>query len=164
MSLRISEQEYTRLASKAKGGKQKPPRYQASEDAEQVALFAWVDIVTPRAPQLEYLFHPPMGGLRDPQVGAQLKAMGARAGVNDLILIWPSRGFGGLMAELKVAGNDLEPEQVIWQARAEAVGWHVATYYGWVAAALGLCWYLDLNPNLMGLDSVSLGVAHYGKR
>jgi hypothetical protein len=68
-----------------------PPRRAQPERANQVAL---IEHLTWRAPPGVWWTHFPAGGKRSRITGAILKAMGAKAGVPDLLLLSQGRLFG----------------------------------------------------------------------
>ena len=69
------------------------------------------------------LFAVPNGGARSKATAGKLKAEGVVAGVADLLLLVPSRGFHGLCVEMKTEMGRQSPEQKEWQAKAEAAGY-----------------------------------------
>lgn len=125
---------------------------QATEQDEQIALITWVDYMLAQEPRLHLLFHPPNGGLRNRAIGGQLKAMGARKGIPDIMFPQPSREYLGLAIELKVGKNKLTDEQRIYLERLRAVGWYTEVCYSWGVAAARICWYLERTPRSMGLQ------------
>lgn len=72
-----------------------------SEHQEQVIIFEWAKLHEGRYPELQWLFAVPNGGHRNKIVAAKLKREGVRAGISDIILLVPRRGFHGLCLELK---------------------------------------------------------------
>lgn len=126
------------------------------EDDEQIWLMDWA-ITHPICSK--FLIANPMGGLRPKSVGAKLKKMGAKAGVVDLFLAYPSRCsatdredlsarssffYSGLWIELKrrkvITIHELEvknkswksttPEQDDWIALMLSVGYQAKTCNG----------------------------------
>lgn len=69
------------------------------------------------------LFSVPNGGARRRVEGAILKAEGVTAGVSDLLLLWPSKGFHGLCIEMKTPKGRQQPSQATWQKAAENGGY-----------------------------------------
>lgn len=61
------------------------------------------------------LFAVPNGGRRDATTGARLKAEGVIAGVADLILLVPCKGYGALLVEMKTAKGRQSKAQKQWQ-------------------------------------------------
>jgi hypothetical protein len=64
-------------------------------------------------------FHVPNGGQRDVRVASQLKAMGTKRGVSDL-LFFHNREFFAL--ELKADGGRASPEQMEFQSKFNSTG------------------------------------------
>lgn len=111
----------------------KRPRH--LEDAEQVAFFQWADLATVNGVKVgDYCFHVPNGGKRNPREAARFKKMGVRAGVSDIIMLYPMGGFHGLIIELKAANGKMTSDQVKWQGRMGDVGYFVVTCWGFESA------------------------------
>ena len=64
-----------------------------------------------------------------PWYGAKLRALGAKKGVVDLLLPYPSKGWPGLWCELKVNDNKLQSEQSKWLKLMERAGYATAVVY-----------------------------------
>jgi VRR-NUC domain len=92
--------------------KKKPPQrsLQATEAQEQVRAATWLfkkDIL---------FYHVPNGGRRDYLEGAKFKRMGVKAGVPDICIPLPRKGYHGLYIELKRAkGGSLSESQQEWR-------------------------------------------------
>lgn len=69
------------------------------EDNIQIACVRWFGLQFPDLALL--LHHSPNGGKRNAREAARFKTMGTRAGFPDLILLFPSSGFHGLLIEMK---------------------------------------------------------------
>lgn len=127
------------------------------EHSEQVELFRWAAKVAfmgfeladadkaedksqyKPCPELQMLFAIPNGGSRGDNAtsrairGNQLKAEGVRAGVPDIFLAVPSKGFHGLFIELKRSvkkDSVVSDEQKRWKANLELHGYVVRVCYG----------------------------------
>ncbi len=74
-----------------------------SEHNEQAKLFSW----TRYRPELRWMFAIPNGGLRNKATAAKLYAEGVRAGIWDIMLPIPSKGYHGLFIEMKFGHNKL---------------------------------------------------------
>ena len=74
----------------------------------QVAFFEWL-AMTPYASPL--IFHVPNGGFRPGNSGYQMKRQGVKAGVSDIIALYPRGGYHGLIIELKFGSGKVTPEQ-----------------------------------------------------
>jgi hypothetical protein len=73
--------------------------------------------------------HPPNGGNRSAATGALMKAMGAKAGVPDVLIftkaaLIQSEAYGRPLAiELKVGKNKPTPSQLEWRDKLMSCGW-----------------------------------------
>lgn len=104
-----------------------------TESQEQKALFEWWR----RTPYARFfvMYHIPNGGRRDAITGARMKAEGVAAGVPDIFLAVPWRGFGGLYIELKrQKGGTLSEAQESMIARLREAGYRAEVCKGWQAA------------------------------
>jgi hypothetical protein len=100
-----------------------------SEYQEQCALFDWVDAHLQLHPELKMMFAT-LNGLRLP-IGLAIKAkkQGNRKGVPDVFLMYPSKGWQGLVFEMKVKPNKLTKEQEEWMKTASAYGYCTGVCY-----------------------------------
>ena len=127
-----------------------------TEAQEQAALLQWAWLMTAQRPELALLFHCPLGGLRDPVVGAKLKRQGATKGFPDLFLPVARGAYHGLMIELKrVKGGAVKPEQKWWLEQLNAQGYRAVVCKGADAAMAVIEEYLRL-PSLSGEDKENL--------
>lgn len=110
------------IGSAAPGGKM-------SEHELQAAVIAECDRRSLTDPRYGHIFHPASGELRDKATAAKLKRMGVRRGLLDLYLIYPSNGYGGWAAELKVGKNRPTPEQHAEMKYLRSVGWQVGCFW-----------------------------------
>jgi len=78
-----------------------------SEHYEQSELFR----LTRSRPELRWMFAIPNGGLRSKATAANLRRSGVKAGVWDIYLPRPSKGYHGLFLEMKWGKNTLTPAQ-----------------------------------------------------
>jgi hypothetical protein len=75
--------------------------------------------------------HVPMGGNRSAKTGALMKAMGAKAGVPDVLIFDPMKLYAvpvvykhiGLAIELKVGKNKPTPTQLEWRDKLTGCDW-----------------------------------------
>ena len=82
-----------------------------TEDQEQITVFNWIAYSKAKYPELAFCFHVPNGGSRNVIEAAKLKRMGVLAGVPDIHLPVPSKGFNALYIELKTATGRVTKEQ-----------------------------------------------------
>jgi hypothetical protein len=114
------------------------------EEQEQRALLRWADaLAASQEPRLAWLYHIPNGGARSKATAGRLKAMGVKAGVPDLHLPVPSRGYHGTWLEMKAPGQRPTLHQWHWLEDLRTRGYHTGIYTTWHAAAAHLCWYLE---------------------
>lgn len=86
----------------------------------QSSCIEWFRLQFPKLEPL--LFAIPNGGWRNKIEAANLKRQGVRAGVADLILLFPKGGHGSLCIEMKYKKGRQQESQKDWQRIAEAAG------------------------------------------
>lgn len=92
------------------------------EQALQRAVIEYLDAVLPAD---AWAFHVPNGGARTKAEGGILKAMGVRAGIPDLCIVWQGRAY---WIELKAGRGKASDAQDAAHARLQQCGcWPVAT-------------------------------------
>lgn len=126
-----------------------------SEDAHQMALFAWSALEQRTYPQLRWLHAVPNGGLRSARTGAKMKATGARKGVWDVYLPVPLFSFDtgafttGLYIEMKKPGvGRLTPEQKEFKLHLDFYNFHTAVCFTWEEARDVILAYLANIPSV----------------
>jgi hypothetical protein len=130
--------------------KSAPRKTNRGEEIEQARVIKWSHKVAVRdlMPALRWLHHSPNGGKRDAFTGAQMKALGVKAGFPDLILPVSNQSFTpGLVIEMKSATGSTSPEQKEWLAHFEAQGWAIRVARSAQEARTHLCQYLGLPPD-----------------
>lgn len=106
-----------------------------SEDSEQETLIKWAALAVGMFPKLARLYAVPNGEWRHPATAARLKRQGVRAGVLDLCLPVPMRGFHGLYLEMKRRKRGrLSEEQKAEVTALREDGYCVAVCRGWEEA------------------------------
>lgn len=105
-----------------------------AEHKEQMALFKWAELAKNATPELTWMFAIPNGGQRHIAVAAKLKAEGVKAGVPDICLPVPRKGFGALYIELKAGKNKPTQAQIEWEGGLNSMGNKSVTCWGWEAA------------------------------
>lgn len=121
-----------------------------SEDAHQMALFAWSALQHKKYPMLRWLHAVPNGGLRSARTGAKMKATGARKGVWDVYLPVPLFSFDtgrfttGLYIEMKKPGTGrLTPEQKEFEKHLSFYGFRRNICFTWEEARDAILEYLS---------------------
>lgn len=87
----------------------------------QSSCVSWFDLQYPKLSPL--LFAVPNGGSRNKIEALNLKRQGVKAGVADLILLFPRGGHGALLIEMKYGKGRQRDTQKSWQRTAEAAGY-----------------------------------------
>ena len=99
---------------------------------------------------LDFVFHSPNGGKRDKITAARMKALGAKAGVPDLLSPARRGNWVGLACELKIEPNTPTPDQEAWLDYFHRNGWLVEVASAADSATLAdqvwalLCEYLGI--------------------
>ena len=121
-----------------------------SEDAHQMALFAWSALQHKKYPMLRWLHAVPNGGLRSARTGAKMKATGARKGVWDVYLPVPLFSFDtgryttGLYIEMKKPGTGrLTKEQKEFRLHLDFYNFETAVCFTWEEASDIILQYLE---------------------
>lgn len=68
------------------------------------------------------LLHVPNGGYRESREGVNLKKQGVVAGVADLLLLIPRKGFGCLCIEMKYGRGKQSDRQREWEEKVSRYG------------------------------------------
>jgi hypothetical protein len=117
------------------------------EHEEQSALFAWARIEARRDARLELLHAIPNGmAVSSIAEARRAKRTGRKAGVPDMCLPVPAKGFHGLYIELKRTGGtacDVKPEQSRWLEALNGHGYRAVVAYGWEEAVAMIKAYLE---------------------
>lgn len=112
----------TRIPGWADPDKADKKRADDPEHREQVDLFSIIAPLRAVYPALRLLHAVPNAGKRSYIVGARMKAEGLVRGAWDVHLPVARKGYHSLSIEMKVAPNELTPEQAEWQVLMEAEG------------------------------------------
>lgn len=98
------------------------------EEIEQARFVKWSHRPDVRAviPAVAWLFHVPNGGKRDAFTGAQMRALGVKPGVPDLLLPVASYGYVGLAIEMKSDTGSVKPAQNGWLDHLRGESWRIA--------------------------------------
>jgi len=116
-----------------------------SEDLHQSALISWCESkeVMIKYPMLKWLFSVPNGGKRGASTAATMKRTGLKAGVLDLLLLYPSNGYHGLVVELKYGRNKLSKEQQDFIWHHEPLRYRCVVCWSWLEAKREIINYLS---------------------
>lgn len=93
-----------------------------SEEDEQIALFELIEMHRQKWPELGLIYHVPNGGKRGKREAGRFKAMGVRAGVPDVVVPIPSRGYAALYIEMKSKDGPVRKEQKAFLLELHRVG------------------------------------------
>lgn len=104
--------------------------YRPDESSEQAAVFQWADLNSGKYPELKFMYHVPNEGKRTARFGAELKRMGLRNGVPDIVLPAPRGIYHGLYIEMKVGQNRPTAAQREFLGFLKAQGYATAVAYG----------------------------------
>ena len=113
-----------------------------SEADEQIVVVKWANMMASKYPCLKYLFHIPNGGSRNIAEAANLKRMGVKAGVPDLCLPYPSKGYHGLWIEMKTDKGRQTGSQKEWAEWLNDNGYMAVVCHGYGEAINALEVYL----------------------
>lgn len=95
--------------------------YDNEEARMQIEFFRQVPLFFPRLPD-KLLFAVPNGGSRHKIEAANMKRQGVKAGVADVILQIPKKGFASLCLEFKTKAGRQSKEQKEYQRQVEMAG------------------------------------------
>ena len=115
------------------------------EEIEQARLIKWSHkkAVREMMPDLEWLYHTPNGGKRDSFAASQMKALGVKRGVPDLILpVRVTGGHAGLVIEMKSEDGRVTAEQEHWLEHYSRDGWVTSVCRSAEEARVVICHYL----------------------
>lgn len=122
------------------------PRRRRNQPEEQLqrAVAAFLDVALPED---AVWFHVPNGGARTKAEAGIFKAMGVKAGVPDVLILWRGQLY---CIELKAPGRSLSPGQRDMRDRLLKSGaeWGLAKTVGEVAIACAGCWNMPLRASL----------------
>ena len=104
-------------------------RRNALEHAEQVAFFDWVRVKSNQDDRYKMIYAVPNGGGRHPAEAYRLKQAGVKAGVPDIAVDVPSKGFHGLKIEMKYGRNKPSEAQSKFLTNAQNLGYATAVCY-----------------------------------
>ena len=145
MPIRVHESQLSNEALLEKLGIKQRAKPRELERPHQVALIKWVREVENTYPVLKLLYAVPNGGDRNLQVARKLKAEGVRAGVPDLCLPAPRRGYHGLYLEMKSEDGVATKEQKEFLHGVSEEGYCAVIVHGMEEGREVLEWYLGIS-------------------
>ena len=101
-----------------------------SENQEQIAVMKWAELQSGKYPELTLLFHIPNGSNKSPAQAGLFKALGLKAGVPDLFLPSPKKGYHGLFIEMKVKTGKTTQSQNEWISELRYQGYKAEVAHG----------------------------------
>ena len=121
--------------------------YVPTESEEQQLVFEWAAFMELSDQRLKLLYHTPNGGVRPRATAARLKLEGVRAGVPDICLPVPDKGYHGLYIEMKKRDRSNHPtrEQMNWIEMLSDQGYRATVCYGADEAIEEISKYLRIN-------------------
>lgn len=115
-----------------------------NEHQLQASIIAEIDLRANLDSRWALIFAVPNGGQRSKATAGKLKAEGVRAGVLDLCLPLPARGYHGMFMELKVGRNKLTPRQQEWYTRLREIGYYCTVVWDSPSSAIQeFEWYIN---------------------
>lgn len=117
--------------------------YDNEETRMQIEFFRQVPLFFPRLPD-KLLFAVPNGGSRHKIEAANMKRQGVKAGVADVILQIPKKGFASLCLEFKTKTGRQSKEQREYQRQVEMAGSKYVVVRSVEEAIFVMKKYLDL--------------------
>jgi hypothetical protein len=123
----------------------RPIRELTNEDMMQSALISWSESLEALAkyPMLRWLFAVPNGGKRTLKTASLLKQTGVKPGVPDLMLLYPSNGYHGLIIEMKYGRNKPSNGQPQFIAHHANLGYRCVVCWSWIDARDQIINYLS---------------------
>jgi len=101
-----------------------------TEHDEQVLIFRWASLSTKKYPCLNFLHSSQNGMKMNIKQAVRAKRSGLIAGVPDIFLPYPHKGYAGLFIELKVGKNKTSASQKEFIAYLNSVGYLAHVCYG----------------------------------
>ena len=93
--------------------------HKSKEHDIQVSCMTWLRYQHPKL--YKVTFAVPNGGVRDKATAALMVAEGEKAGVSDLIMLYPSDGYAALCIEMKTPVGRQSDAQKEWQKNVENI-------------------------------------------
>ncbi|MDO4691881.1 MAG: VRR-NUC domain-containing protein [Porphyromonadaceae bacterium] len=110
----MTADEYRQLVAEHNAPKRRAKKPRHKESELQKACVAWFRVRYPKSAKM--LFSVPNGGKRNVFEATIMKSEGVVAGVADLLLLIPRKGFGCLCIEMKAGKGRQSDLQKEWEA------------------------------------------------
>ena len=117
-------------------------KHDKPEERMQIEFFNQVPLFFPKLPN-KLLLAVPNGGSRNIIEAKNLKAQGVKAGVSDVLLLIPKKGYSCLCMEFKTPVGNQSDEQKAFQYQAEKAGNKYVVVRSVKEAIDTLKWYLE---------------------
>lgn len=125
-----------------KNPSKKKKKHDKPEERMQIEFFNQVPLFFPKLPN-KLLLAVPNGGSRNIIEAKNLKAQGVKAGVSDVLLLIPKKGYSCLCMEFKTPVGNQSDEQKAFQYQAEKAGNKYVVVRSVKEAIDTLKWYLE---------------------
>ncbi|MBC8137835.1 MAG: VRR-NUC domain-containing protein [Fibrella sp.] len=136
-----------------------PPEPDPLESWHQELLIRQCTQSKSHLPELAELYAIPNGGFRYKATAAAMQRQGVKAGIPDLALDIPRRGYHGLKIEMKrYRTGRVEEEQSKRLARNAKDGYRAIVCWGWLAAWEEVLWYLGREDLLIPSHHVTTNI------
>lgn len=115
-----------------------------TERAHQMAVFAWSALNIQRFPMLKWMFAIKNAEKGGAIRGAMAQAEGVKAGVGDVFLPYPAKGYHGLFIEMKKpTGGVQSKKQIEFENDIKKNGYAYRVCLHWTVAVETIEWYLN---------------------
>ena len=128
--------------SEKKNPSKKGKKHDKPEERMQIEFFNQVPLFFRKLPS-KLLFAVPNGGSRNIIEAKNLKAQGVKAGVSDVVLLIPKKGYSSLCLEFKTLVGKQSDEQKAFEYQAERAGNKYVVVRSVKEALDILKWYLE---------------------
>lgn len=114
------------------------------EHENQAAFFDLLRVNEGKYPFLKWIYAVPNAALRGKRERSRILAEGLKAGVSDVCVPIPRKGFHGAYMEFKFGKNTVQANQKEFMEFVTAQGYTTVVVYSWTAAQEWLEGYLDI--------------------
>ena len=121
-----------------------------SEHDEQVALFRLLKMHEIQEPRFKAIYAVPNAGKRSIGAAQYMKAEGLKAGVWDVQISCASRGYNGMVIEMKYGSNGLTEAQKEWRKIYQTINYKTEVHRSAESAFNSICDYLNREDLKLG--------------